>query len=80
MGLAEEGGAFAGVVAEPVAEDAEEAGGVAEAAGDLSGGLLVDEIGAQGFVLALGGELRRKEEFLAGRYRYLFRSTVCISR
>jgi hypothetical protein len=54
-------------MAELMAKDAEGAGGVAEAAGDVGRGLLIDEVGAEGFVLALHGELgARKNFWLAG--------------
>ena len=43
-------------------QDAEGAWGVAEAAGDVGGGLLVEEVSAEGFILALHGELGGKEE------------------
>ena len=43
-----------GVLAELVAQDAEAARGVAEAGGGLGGGDLLDEVGAQGLVLAVG--------------------------
>ena len=69
--LAEEGGAFLRVVAELITQDAEGAGGVAEAAGDVGGGLLIDEVSAEGFVLALQGELGGEEEVLVARCRYL---------
>jgi hypothetical protein len=72
--LAEEGGAFLRVVAELMAEDAEGAGGVAEAAGDVAGGLLIDEVSTEGFVLALQGELGGEEEVEVARCRYLIRS------
>jgi hypothetical protein len=71
---AEEGSAFVGIVAELIAEDAEEAGGVAKAASDVGRGLLIDEEGAEGFVLALQRELRGKEEVLVARCGYLIRS------
>ena len=58
MWQAEEGSAFLRIVAKLIAKDAEEAGGVTEAASDVAGGLLIDEEGAEGFVLALLGELR----------------------
>jgi len=45
-----------------------------EAAGDIGGGLLIDEVSTQGFVLALHGELRGQEEVLVARCRYLIRS------
>ena len=63
-----------GIVAELIAEDAEEAGGVAEAASDVAGWLLVNEEGAEGLVLALQRELRGKEEVLVARCDYLIRS------
>jgi len=72
--LAEEGSTFLGVVAELMAEDAEGARGVTEAAGYVAGGLLIDEIGAEGFVLALQGELGGKEEVVVVGCRYLIRS------
>ena len=50
------------VVAEAVAQDAEGACGVAESAGDLVGGAALDEIGAQGFVLAVLGQGGFEEE------------------
>jgi len=59
---------------ELIAEDAEGAGGVAEAASDVGGWLVIDEEGTEGFVLALQGELGGKEEVLVGRCRYLIRS------
>jgi len=74
LGLAEEGSAFLGIVAELIAEDAEEAGGVAEAASDVGRGLLIDEEGAEGFVLALHRELRGQEEVLVSWCGYLIRS------
>ena len=66
MRLAEEGGAFIGVVAELMAEDAEGAQGIAETAGHIAGGLFIDEEGSEGFVLALQRELWGKEELLVG--------------
>ena len=71
MGLAEERSAFFRVMAALIAEDAEGAWGVAEAAGDVAGWLVIDEAGAEGFVLALQRELRGKEEILVGRSRYV---------
>ncbi len=68
--LAEEGSALLGIMAELMAKDAEGAGGVAEAAGHVGRGLLIDEESAEGFVLALHRELGGKEEFLVGRSRY----------
>ena len=56
----EEADLLIGVMAELVAEDAEGAGAVAEAAGDLVGGKSFDEVGAEGLVLSVqrgfGGE------------------------
>jgi hypothetical protein len=60
-GLAEEG-AFVGAVTELMAQDAERTRGVAETGGDLVGGELFDEIGAEGFVLAVEGVLGGEEE------------------
>ena len=73
--LAEEGSALFGVVAELVTEDTKSARGIAETAGDLGGGFLVDEESAQGLVLALQGKLGGEEEFLIGRCSYLIVST-----
>ncbi len=72
--LAEERGAFLRVVAELVTQDAEGAGRIAEAAGDVGGGLVLDEVSTEGFILALHGELRGQEEVLVAWRRYLFRS------
>ena len=72
--LAEERGAFLRVVAELITQDAEGAWGIAEAAGDVGGGLFLDEVSTEGFVLALHGELRGEEEVLVARRRYLIRS------
>jgi len=72
---AEEGGALLGVVAELMAEDAEGGGGVAKTAGDVAGGLFIDEEGADRFVLALQGELWGEEELLVRRGDYLIHST-----
>jgi hypothetical protein len=66
--LAEERSAFLRVVAELITQDAEGSGGIAEAASDVDGGLLLDEVSTEGFILALHGELRGQEEVLvAGR-------------
>lgn len=51
--------------AEGMAQDAEGAGRVAEAPGDFGGRLLVEEVSAQGFVLALPGGGGLGEEALA---------------
>jgi hypothetical protein len=71
--LVEEGGAFLRVVAELITQDAEGAGGIAEAAGDIGGGLVLEEVSTEGFILALHGELRGEEEVLVGGCRYLIR-------
>jgi len=63
LGLLKEGATFVGVMAELVAEDPQGIVGVAEAAGDLGAGQLLDEEGAQGLVLALERGLRAEEEF-----------------
>ena len=59
LALAEE---VKGPVAELAAQDAEGPRAVAEAAGDLVGGDLFDEIGARRLVLALGSRLGCQEE------------------
>ena len=61
-GLAEEGGAFVRVMPELMAQNAEEAWGVAEALGDLDRRLLAGEEGAEGFQLPLEGKFRGEEE------------------
>ena len=71
---AEEGSALLGIMAELMAKDAEGAGGVAEAAGHVGRGLLIDEVSAEGFVLALHRELRGQEEVSAVRRCYPIRS------
>jgi hypothetical protein len=67
MRLAEEAGAFLRVVAELITQDAEGTWGIAEAAGDVGGRLLVEEVSAEGFILALHGELGGEEEILITR-------------
>jgi hypothetical protein len=59
MRLTEEGLAFGGVVSELMAEDAKGARGVAETAGDVAGGLVVDEEGTECFVLTLQGDRKK---------------------
>ena len=71
MWQAEEGSTFLGIVAELIAEDAEEAGRVTEAAGYVAGRFLIDEVGPEGFVLSLQRELGGKEEVLVARLGYL---------
>jgi hypothetical protein len=58
-----------------MAEDAEGADGITEPACDLAGGFLVDEVGAEGLVLALQGELWGEEELLVGGSAYLIGGT-----
>jgi hypothetical protein len=72
---AEEGGALLGVVAELMAEDAEGGRGVAKTAGNVAGGLFINEKGAERFVLTLQGELWSEEEFLVRWGDYLIHST-----
>jgi hypothetical protein len=67
--LAEEGGAFLRVVAELMADDAEGARGIAEAARDFGRWLLIDEVSTEGFILALQRELGGEEEVLVARCR-----------
>ena len=55
------------VVAELVTQDAEGAWRVAEAASDVGGGLLVNEVSTESFVLALQRKLRGEEEILVAR-------------
>jgi hypothetical protein len=58
------------VVAELVGQDAEAAGRIAAATGGLGRGEAFDEIGAEGFVLAVGGILGLEEEAGEGCYRF----------
>jgi len=51
-----------GVLAELVDQDAEASRGVTTAAGGFGGREALDEVGAQGFVLAVRGVLRLEEE------------------
>lgn len=54
LGRGQEEGA-AGILAELMDQDAEAGRGIAETAGDLGGGEAIDEEGAEGLVLAVGG-------------------------
>ena len=54
-----------------MAHDLERSGRVAERAGDLGGGALLDEVGTQGFVLALLCRGGFEEE--SSRIAYVFR-------
>ena len=51
-----------GVADKRMTKDAEGASGIAESAGHLLGGTLVDVIGAKGLVLAVLGAFRLQEE------------------
>jgi len=62
------------ISAELIHQTAEAAGCIAEACGDLGGTEALDEVSAQGLVLALQRELRGKEEVPVWRSRYLIRS------
>ena len=53
LGLLEEGGAFGGIVTKLVAEDPKGPRGVGEVPGDLDRGARLDEVGAEGLVLAV---------------------------
>jgi hypothetical protein len=55
-------------LAKAVAEHAEAIGGVAEAVGDLGGREALDEIGAQGLVLPVGGVGGYEEDTREVRY------------
>ena len=59
------------VVAELVTQDAEGTGRIAEATGDVGGGLVLDEVSTEGFILALHGEMRGQEEVRVAWRRYL---------
>jgi hypothetical protein len=57
-----EAGAFGGIMAELMAQDAKGAWRVGEAPGDLRARALVNEVGAEGFVLAVEGDFGGEEE------------------
>jgi hypothetical protein len=63
-----------GVLAKLMAEHAEAARGVAEATRGFARGESLDEVGAQGFVLAMGGIGRLQED--GGEVCYLFSCAV----
>ena len=63
----EEAPLLVGQVAELMTEDAEGAGGIAEAPGDFEGGESFDEVGAEGFVLTLERVIGGEEEAGFGR-------------
>ena len=50
------------MLAELMGEDAEASRGIPEAAGNFGGGELIDEVGPEGFVLAVGGILGFEKE------------------
>jgi hypothetical protein len=60
-----------GIAPEVMAEDVESGDGIAEALCDVLGALLLDEVGTEGFVLALFGEAGFEEE--AADVAYIFR-------
>ena len=60
-----------GVAAEMMAEQVEGTGGVTESAGNLRDGLVLDEISAEGFILALLWLIRFKKE--SADVTYVFR-------
>ena len=66
LGMLEEGRAFGGIVTELVAEDTKGTRGVGEAAGDLGRGAFLDEVGAEGLVLAVERIFRGDEEARLG--------------
>jgi hypothetical protein len=76
--LANEAVAFLGAVAELMAEDTEGADGIAATAGDVAGGFFIDEVGAEGLLLALHGELWGEEELLVAESAYLIAVLDCI--
>ncbi|MEE4145076.1 MAG: hypothetical protein V2I26_09785 [Halieaceae bacterium] len=62
FGSLKEAGALGRIVAELVAEDAEGAGGVGVATGDLGTREPFDEVSAKGFVLAVEGHFGGEKE------------------
>jgi hypothetical protein len=67
LGVLEKGRALGGVVGELVAEHTEGAWRVSEGTGDLGGRKLLDEVSAQGLILALEGIFGSEEETGVGR-------------
>ena len=61
-----EPGTEVGIVAELMAEDPKGPVGIAEATGDFDRTELIDEVGAEGFVLPLEGRFRGEEEVGVG--------------
>lgn len=71
----EERCAFMGIVSELVAEDAEGGRRIAKTACDVARRLILDEEGAESFVLTLQGELGGEKEFLIGGSDYVIHIT-----
>jgi len=69
LGSLKESGAFGGLMAELMTEDAESAWGVMEAASDLGRRPLVQKIGAEGFVLAVKRGFGSEKELSLARER-----------
>jgi hypothetical protein len=69
LGSLEESGALGGLMAELMTEDAESAWRVIETAGDLGRRQLIQEVGAEGFVLAVKGGFGSEEELSLARVR-----------
>ena len=62
----EKGSAFGGIVTELVAEDTKSTWGVGEPAGNLDRGTFLDEVSAQGLILAVEWIFRGEEEASLG--------------
>ena len=75
LDLLKESGAFCGIVAELVTENAKSAGRVIKAPRDLLRSDVFNKIASQGFVLAVDGIFRREEEIRFGGFRYPISST-----
>src|SRR6266581_4778321 len=75
LNLLEKPGAFCGIVAELMTEDAKSAGRVIKTAGGLLRRDVFNEIAPKRFVLAMRGVFRREKEIRLKRLRYLISST-----
>src|SRR6266704_1794819 len=75
LNLLEKPGAFCGIVAELMTEDAKSAGRVIKTAGGLLRRDVFNEIAPKRFVLAMRGVFRREKEIRLRRLRYLISST-----
>ena len=75
MDRLEKPGAFCGIVAELMTEDAKSAGRVIKTAGGFLRREVFNEIAAKRFVLAMRGVFRREKEIRLRRLRYLISST-----